>query len=125
VIDLTTVIVAVLGLTGTALGVLFKRKGERRQEDSQQAANRLAERDNEFDRLAALNGRLESENTRLQAAVDRTEAGRAADHERCAASQAGMASTITMLSQVVRDEVAREAARIAVDRAKRHEATDH
>lgn len=124
-IDLTTVIVAVLGLTGTALGVLFKRKGERRQEDSQQAANRLAERDNEFDRLEALNGRLESENTRLQAAVDRIAPERAADHERCATSQAGMASTITMLSQVVRDEVAREAARIAVERAKRHEATDH
>jgi hypothetical protein len=30
-----------------------------------------------------------------------------------------------MLTEVVRDEVAQEAARIAVERAKRHEATDH
>lgn len=117
-IDLTTIIVAALGLVGTALGVVLKRKGERRQEDAQAAANRLAERDNEFDRLVALNGRLESENTRLHTA-------RASDQQQCAAAQAGLASTVTMLAEVVRDEVAREAARIAVERAKRHEATDH
>lgn len=124
-IDLTTIIVAALGLVGTALGVVLKRKGERRQEDAQAAANRLAERDNEFDRLEALNGRLESENTRLQATVDRVEAARTSDQQQCATSQAGLASTVTMLAEVVRDEVAQEAARIAVERAKRHEATDH
>lgn len=124
-IDQTTIIVALLGLVGTALGVVFKRKGERRQEDSQAAANRLVERDNEFDRLEALNGRLEAENGRLLASNQRLETARSADQERCEASQAGLTSTITMLTEVLRDEVAQEAARIAVERAKRHEATDH
>ena len=124
-IDPTTVIVAVLGLIGTALGVVYKRRGEARQEDSQLAANRLTERDNEFDRLEALNGRLEAENTRLLGVAERAEAARTADQQRCEASQAGLVSTVSMLTEVVRDEVAQEAARIAVERAKRHEATDH
>ncbi|WP_169165087.1 hypothetical protein [Cellulomonas taurus] len=124
-IDPTTIIVAVLGLIGTVLGMVYKRRGEARQEDSQAAANRLTARDNEFDRLEALNTRLEAENSRLSVAVDRSEAARRADQERCSTSQAGLITTVTTLTGVVRDEVAKEMARIAVERAKRHETTDH
>ncbi|EYR64683.1 hypothetical protein N866_07225 [Actinotalea ferrariae CF5-4] len=142
-IDATQVVVALIGLTGAALAVWADRRGRRRQESVQDAANRiaeakqraelkLAERKQQFEESEAERASQDRLITRLYAEIDRLEdvntrqrGARDADRAACDRAREELVGTITQLAGMVRDEVAQEAARFAIDHAARHEQTDH
>lgn len=138
-IDATQVVVALIGFTSVTLGLVLNRRGQRRQEADQAAANRLAEEKQKADQALAVRKQENEEQhrlvQRLYAEIDRLEdvvtrerrdhADRTAARDAaCDRSREELIGTITQLAGMVRDETAQEAARFAIQHATRHEHDD-
>lgn len=128
-LDLSTIIVGALTLLGVFVAKSYDRKGQRSQERQKAAADELTARDNEFDRLVALNGRLEAENVRNMARADRAEAeldreraGRNDDREECRVVQSKTVEALATVAAALRDEVAGELAKQNLEAARKHQA---
>ena len=131
-LDWTHVVGAVLTFVGTLVGLWLKRRGERKQEDVQVVAHKLAERKQAFDELTELAERQDRElerqeqvieRLRGQLARERTDRAAERDAERasCDRQRDQLVQHLTALAGVVRSEVAQEAARAAIDDAARHD----
>lgn len=126
---IASLILALVGAAGLVTSYLLSKRGQKKDEKQQDAANRLAERMQAFDEMKELLDRHNSELTRMREENERLET-KGNDRlerqkSRCRSVIEEMTSTVTALQGVVVSEVAREAAQTTADAAQRHLDRDH
>lgn len=134
--DAAALIVAFTGLLGLASAWVTNRRGERSKARQQSAADELAARAQKSEEYRLLIGVLreevergntarEADRTRHAAELHRRDDAHTAELRRtrndCSDARARLASQLAALLDVVRDEVAREAARTVLARDTHHQ----
>ena len=117
-VNAPSLIVAVTGAMSFAAGWWTNRQGRRDAQVQQAAANRLAERDQEWRHSRELNEDLRRE-------IDRLRAARAADHQACAAYAAYANGAIAELAVRVQEERLQRRGSSAYDVGEAHRTGDH
>jgi hypothetical protein len=131
---------AIAGLITAVWGVYANRRGQRNEEAQARAAERMAERVENYRELSAYSDRIEqqlkeardslaestekhlAEMRKLELHFDRRVDDQA---RRCRLQLSSAIDTVHTLQSIVRDEIAKEAARDAASDARRHFRTDH
>lgn len=124
------------GVLTALLAYLGGRRGQDIERRDEKAGRVLEGRGQAFEQMDKVLVRLEAENERLLAAQEREAAGRERDRDaaraevkrieaRCARQVERLVDVITTLRDVTRDEIAREAAKGAIDAAAEHTGDVH
>lgn len=109
----TAIIVALIGLVGTLLALMFNRRGSREAAEQAQRANELKEREADWQRRGDIIKDLTAE-------IDRLRAAKRAAQESCALAQANSLVIISLLSEAVERRADRAMAQRAIEEANEH-----
>lgn len=124
-LDPASLIVALTGAVALVIGHFQNKRGHRSQESQQKTANRLQGQAQEFTQQEAIIANLRLDIQRKDQDADRKDRHHDAELARCIEVRAELAATLALLSEVVRDEVAKSMASMAVEKSERHTVTDH
>lgn len=134
------ILMAVAAVLTTVFGLRQNKRGQAKEEQQEAAANKLAERVENYRELSSYADRLEQQLTKAQEALDTRDEVHAADmarlaqssdrrrheqDERCRAQLTAALDNVHTLQSIVRDEIAKSAAFDTEDNGRRHLATDH
>lgn len=134
------ILMAVAAVITAAWGIRQNRRGEAKEEVQEAAANKLAERVENYKELSSYADRLEQQLTRAQAALDARDEKHAAEmsrlsqqcdrrqheqDERCRAHLTAALDNVHTLQSIVADEIAKSSAFEVEDSGRRHLTTDH
>lgn len=114
----TGVLIALINGAVLAVGYLFTRRGVKEVNRQQVAANLLSEREADWKRR----GDVIADQDEI---IQKKDARIAHLLQVCTLSHAASVETIATLKQVLRDEVAKEIADLEIQRALKHEKTEH
>lgn len=124
-----SLILAFVAVAGAVTSYLLSKRGQKKDELHQEAANRLAERIQTLEEMKTIIGHLREEVSDLRNEIDRIEAlgerRLTTQKERCRSRLDALSATLTALNGVVLSEVARASTVEAVEGAQQHVDNDH